>query len=51
MVNPTPDVIKTIVNEVKNWSKMAIDILNTLDSASLLVELKPRIFQRFPPFE
>jgi hypothetical protein len=28
-----------------------IDILNTLDSASLLVKLKPRIFQRFPPFE
>jgi hypothetical protein len=23
MVNPTPDVIKTIVNEVKNFSKMA----------------------------
>jgi hypothetical protein len=23
MVNPTPDVIKTIVNEVKNWPKMA----------------------------
>jgi hypothetical protein len=23
MVNPAPDVIKTIVNEVKNWSKMA----------------------------
>jgi hypothetical protein len=22
-VNPTPDVIKTIVNEVKNFSKMA----------------------------
>jgi hypothetical protein len=28
-----------------------IDILYTLDSASLLVKLKPRIFQRFPPFE
>ena len=23
MVNPTPDVIKTIVKEVKNFSKMA----------------------------
>jgi hypothetical protein len=28
-----------------------IDILNALDSASLLVKLKPRIFQRLPPFE
>ena len=28
-----------------------IDILYTLDSASLLVKLKPRIFQRLPPFE
>ena len=28
-----------------------IDILYTLDSASLLVRLKPRIFQRLPPFE
>ena len=27
-----------------------IDILYTLDSASLLVKLKPRIFQRLPPF-
>ena len=30
---------------------MLIDILYTLDSASLLVKLKPRIFQRSPPFE
>ena len=30
---------------------MTIDILYTLDSASLLVKLKPRIFQRLPPFE
>jgi hypothetical protein len=28
-----------------------IDILYKLDSASLLVKLKPRIFQRLPPFE
>jgi hypothetical protein len=28
-----------------------IDILYTLDSASLLVKLKARIFQRLPPFE
>jgi hypothetical protein len=28
-----------------------IDILYTLDSASLLVKLKPRIFQRLLPFE
>ena len=28
-----------------------IDILYTLDSTSLLVKLKPRIFQRLPPFE
>jgi hypothetical protein len=28
-----------------------IDILYTLDSASLLVKLKSRIFQRLPPFE
>jgi hypothetical protein len=28
-----------------------IDILYTLDSASPLVKLKPRIFQRLPPFE
>jgi hypothetical protein len=28
-----------------------IDILYTLDSASLLVKLKPRIFQRLPPLE
>ena len=26
-------------------------ILYTLDSASLLVKLKPRIFQRLPPFQ
>ena len=30
---------------------ICIDILYTLDSASLLVKLKPRIFQRLPPFE
>ena len=30
---------------------LIIDILYTLDSASLLVKLKPRIFQRLPPFE
>jgi hypothetical protein len=30
---------------------LAIDILYKLDSASLLVKLKPRIFQRLPPFE
>jgi hypothetical protein len=30
---------------------VTIDILYTLDSASLLVKLKPRIFQRLPPFE
>jgi hypothetical protein len=30
---------------------LPIDILYTLDSASLLVKLKPRIFQRLPPFE
>jgi hypothetical protein len=29
----------------------SIDILYKLDSASLLVKLKPRIFQRLPPFE
>jgi hypothetical protein len=29
----------------------SIDILYTLDSASLLVKLKPKIFQRLPPFE
>ena len=28
-----------------------IDILYTLDSASLLVKLKPRLFRRLPPFE
>ena len=28
-----------------------IDILYTLDSASLLVKLKRRLFQRLPPFE
>jgi hypothetical protein len=28
-----------------------LDILYKLDSASLLVKLKPRIFQRLPPFE
>jgi hypothetical protein len=28
----------------------AIDSLYTLDSASLLLNLKPRIFQRLPPF-
>jgi hypothetical protein len=28
-----------------------IDILYTLDIAHLLVKLKPRIFQRLPPFE
>ena len=31
--------------------EIIIDILYTLDSASLLVKLKPRIFQRLPPFE
>jgi hypothetical protein len=30
---------------------LIIDILYTLDSASLLVKLKSRIFQRLPPFE
>jgi hypothetical protein len=30
---------------------ITIDILYRLDSASLLVKLKPRIFQRLPPFE
>jgi dTDP-D-glucose 4,6-dehydratase len=30
---------------------LAINILYTLDSPSLLVKLKPRIFQRLPPFE
>ena len=37
------------------WSKMqrlhTIDILYKLDSSSLLVKLKPGIFQRLPPFE
>ena len=33
------------------FSSKTIDILYTLDSASLLVKLKPRIFQRLPPFE
>jgi hypothetical protein len=33
------------------WCVCDIDILYTLDSASLLVKLKPRIFQRLPPFE
>jgi hypothetical protein len=28
-----------------------IDILYTLDSVSVLVKLKPRIFPRLPPFE
>jgi hypothetical protein len=35
----------------KNTRAADIDILYTLDSASLLVKLKPRIFQRLPPFE
>ena len=30
---------------------LIIDILYTLDSASLLGKLKPRIFQRLPSFE
>ena len=30
---------------------ICIDILYTLDSISLLVKLKPGIFQRLPPFE
>jgi hypothetical protein len=35
-----------------SWIRvLSIDILYTLDSASLLVKLKPRIFQRLPPFE
>ena len=29
----------------------SIDILYTLDSESLLIKLKPRIFQRLPSFE
>jgi hypothetical protein len=33
------------------YSTGTIDILYTLDSASLLVKLKPRIFQWLPPFE
>jgi hypothetical protein len=33
------------------YSILSIDILCTLDSASLVVKLKPRIFQRLPPFE
>ena len=39
---------------VQNQARLkvcSIDILYTLDSASLLVKLKPRIFQRLPPFE
>jgi hypothetical protein len=35
----------------RNHRAAGIDILYTLDSASLLVKLKPRIFQRLPPFE
>jgi hypothetical protein len=37
--------------ETPENSVSLIDILYTLDSASLLVKLKPRIFQRLPPFE
>jgi hypothetical protein len=32
------------------YRNQTIDILYTLDSASLLVKLKPRVFQRLPPF-
>jgi hypothetical protein len=38
----------------RRHARELVDIMNilyTLDSASLLVELKPRIFQRLPPFE
>jgi hypothetical protein len=49
----------TSVQWVYRWEKLrpegnrvkTIDILHKLDSASLLVKLKPRIFQRLPPFE
>jgi hypothetical protein len=37
--------------EYRTVGVLPVDILYTLDSASLLVKLKPRIFQRLPPFE
>ncbi len=36
---------------IDSFAINTIDILSTLDSASLIVKLKPRIFQRLPPFE
>jgi hypothetical protein len=39
------------IGKYKDERAYSIDILYTLDSASLLVKLKPRIFQRLPPFE
>ena len=40
-------ILRSRVRELQS----AIDILYILDSASLVVKLKPRIFQRLPPFE
>jgi hypothetical protein len=40
------------IRDIEKNCLLIIDILYTrLDSASLLVKLKPRIFQRLPPFE
>jgi hypothetical protein len=50
-----PNCVRSVwalIHKTNNRLKVqTIDILYTLDSASLLVKLKPRIFQRLPPFE
>ena len=51
-INISPDDIRrALLSLDDNKSTGPIDILYTLDCASLLVKLKPRIFQRLPPFE
>ena len=43
--------IKACNKPTSTLSHQFINILYTLDSACPLVKLKPRIFQRLPPFE
>jgi hypothetical protein len=49
---PRKNGIKTVYDlRIGMLDVKFIDISYTLDSTSLLVKLKPRIFQRLPPFE
>ena len=51
VLNAHAQEIKYAANICAGVHATTIYILYTLGSASLLVKLKPRIFQRLPPFE